>query len=82
MTHKREIKGIAVLKSGDKTIKVKVERRALHPRYHKFVRKFKNYLVHDETTAVNVGDTVVAIECRPISKSKAFRVKSKNLGVK
>ena len=51
-----------------------VERKVLHPRYHKTVKRFKKYLVHDEKNDTNVGDTIVAIECRPLSKTKTFRL--------
>jgi len=76
MTHKREIQGIVVKKAGDKTATVLVERRVMHPRYHKTVKRFKKYLVHDENNQTNVGDEVVAVECRPMSKTKTFRLKS------
>jgi small subunit ribosomal protein S17 len=76
MTHKREIQGIVVKKAGDKTATVMVERRVMHPRYHKTVKRFKKYLVHDENNQLNVGDEVVAIECRPLSKTKSFRLKN------
>ncbi len=75
MALKREIKGTVVKRAGEKTITVLVERKVTHPRYHKIVKRFKKYLVHDESNDVNVGDTVVAIECRPISKTKTFRLK-------
>lgn len=75
MTHKREIQGIVVKRAGDKTATIVVERRVLHPRYHKTVKRFKKYLIHDEENTLNVGDKVVAVECRPISKSKSFRLK-------
>ena len=76
MTHKREIQGNVIKIAGDKTATVLVERRVMHPRYHKVVKRFKKYLVHDEKNELKVGDEVVAIECRPISKRKAFRLKS------
>ena len=76
MTLKREIQGVVVQKAGDKTITVLVERRVMHPRYRKFVKRFKKYLVHDESNQVKAGDTVSAIECRPLSKRKAFRLKT------
>ena len=76
MTHKREIQGNVVKIAGDKTITVLVERRVMHPRYHKVVKRFKKYLVHDERNECSVGDEVVAIECRPLSKTKSFRLKS------
>ncbi|MDD3775058.1 MAG: 30S ribosomal protein S17 [Sulfurovaceae bacterium] len=71
---KREITGTVIKKAGDKTATVLVERKVLHPRYHKTVKRFKKYLVHDEANTVNVGDTVSAIECRPLSKTKSFRL--------
>ena len=75
-THKREIQGVVVKRSGDKTVSVVVTRSVLHPRYHKIVKRFKKYLVHDERNEVNEGDTVIAVECRPLSKTKSFRLKT------
>ncbi|KIM07830.1 MAG: 30S ribosomal protein S17 [Sulfurovum sp. FS08-3] len=69
---KREIQGTVIKKAGDKTATVLVERKVLHPRYHKTVKRFKKYLVHDEENNTNVGDEISAIECRPLSKRKAF----------
>jgi len=71
---KREITGTVIKKAGDKTATVLVERKVLHPRYHKTVKRFKKYLIHDEANTVNVGDMVSAIECRPLSKTKSFRL--------
>jgi len=75
MALKRVIQGKVVKSAGDKTVTVLVERKVVHPRYHKIVKRFKKYLVHDESNEVNVGDTVSAIECRPLSKTKSFRLK-------
>jgi len=75
-THKREIQGTVVKISGEKTASVLVERKVLHPRYHKTVKRFKKYLIHDEKSELKLGDTVVAIECRPLSKTKSFRLKT------
>ena len=75
MAYKRVIQGTVVKKSGDKTISLLVERKVMHPKYHKIVKRFKKYLVHDERNEANVGDVVTAIECRPISKRKSFRLK-------
>ena len=71
---KRQISGVVIKKAGDKTSTILVERRVLHPRYHKTVKRFKKYLIHDEKNEVNVGDTIIAIECRPLSKTKTFRL--------
>ncbi len=76
MTHKREIQGVVVKKSGEKTVSVLVTRSVLHPKYHKTVKRFKKYLIHDEKNELNVGDSVIAIECRPLSKTKSFRLKT------
>jgi len=75
MALKREIQGKVVKKAGDKTATVLVERKVVHPRYHKIVKRFKKYLIHDENNETNVGDIVSAIECRPLSKTKSFRLK-------
>ncbi|MFQ6342289.1 30S ribosomal protein S17 [Campylobacter sp. VTCC 70190] len=76
MAFKREIQGVVVKIAGEKTASVLVERKVVHPRYRKIVKRFKKYLIHDERNEVKVGDVVVAIECRPLSKRKAFRLKS------
>ncbi|GHS87859.1 30S ribosomal protein S17 [Campylobacterota bacterium] len=74
--HKREIRGIVVSRSGDKSAKIRVERRVLHPRYHKIVKRFNTFVIHDEKNELQIGDLVVAIETAPISKSKNFRLKT------
>ena len=73
--HKRVIQGRIVSKAGDKSVVVLVERNVLHPKYRKIVKRFKKYTIHDENNEAKIGDVVSAIECRPISKSKAFRLK-------
>lgn len=73
--HKRVIQGRIVSKAGDKSVVVLVERKVLHPKYRKIVKRFKKYTIHDEKNEAKIGDVVSAIECRPISKSKAFRLK-------
>ncbi len=71
---KRQISGTVIKKAGEKTVSIVVERKVIHPRYHKTVKRFKKYLIHDEKSEVNVGDTISAIECRPLSKTKSFRL--------
>ncbi len=75
-THKREIQGVVVKLSGEKTVSVLVTRSVMHPKYHKIVKRFKKYLIHDEKSEAKVGDTVIARECRPLSKTKSFRLKT------
>jgi len=76
MANKREIQGNVIKIAGQKTVTLLVERRVMHPRYHKVVKRFKKYLVHDERNEVKVGDEIIAVECRPLSKTKSFRLKS------
>lgn len=59
----------------DKTITVLVERRAKHPLYGKVVKKFKKYQVHDANNRYKIGDIVEIVECKPISKTKAWTVR-------
>ena len=70
---KKELKGI-VISSGKmrKTIKVLVETLVKHPRYKKYIKKRKKYLVHDENEIAREGDIVLIRESRPISKLKHF----------
>ena len=72
MALKREVQGKVVKVAGEKTVTILVERKVMHPRYHKIVKRFKKYLVHDENNETGAGDTVKAIECKPISKNKSF----------
>ena len=71
---KRVIQGKVVKKSGDKSFSVLVERKVLHPKYRKIVKRFKKYIIHDENNSCNIGDVVEAIECKPISKRKSFKL--------
>jgi small subunit ribosomal protein S17 len=71
---KRQITGTVIKIAGEKSATILVERKVIHPRYHKTVKRFKKYIIHDEKGSAKVGDTVSAIECRPISKRKSFRL--------
>jgi small subunit ribosomal protein S17 len=75
-TNPRTLSGVVVSDKMDKTITVKVERRVKHPVYGKFIRKSSKVHAHDEDNSCNVGDTVTVVECRPISKSKTWMLKS------
>jgi small subunit ribosomal protein S17 len=58
----------------DKTVTVLVERKVKHPLYGKFIRRSTKLHVHDANNECNEGDTVSIAECRPISKSKCWRL--------
>lgn len=71
---RRVLQGTVVSNATDKTVTVLVERRVMHPVYKKFIRQSKKYAAHDETNSVQQGATVSIEECRPISKTKKWRV--------
>ena len=66
--------GTVVSDAMDKTVVVKVENLVKHTLYHRFVRRSSKFVAHDEGNACKVGDKVQIVECRPLSKSKKFRV--------
>jgi len=70
----RTIPGSVVSNKMDKSITVLVERRVLHPLYKKTIRKSTKLHAHDEGNECNIGDMVLIQECRPISKSKSWRL--------
>jgi len=72
--NKRTIKGVVVSNRMDKTIVVKTEQLVKHPVFHKYVRRHKKYKAHDESNSCKIGDTVLIIESRPISKEKRWRM--------
>lgn len=58
----------------DKTVVVLVERLVKHRLYKKYVRKHTKFAVHDENNACRVGDKVLIIQSRPMSKTKRWRI--------
>lgn len=72
--NKRTIKGVVISNKMDKTIVVKAERLVKHPVFHKYVRKHVKYKAHDEQNQSKLGDTVLIIESRPLSKEKRWRM--------
>ena len=68
------LSGKVVSDKMDKTITVLVERKVKHPLYGKIMIRSKKYHVHDERNEFHPGDMVVIEECRPLSKTKAWRV--------
>lgn len=70
----RTLQGSVTSNKMDKSITVMVERRVLHPLYKKYIRRSTKFHAHDENNDCNIGDTVQITECRPISKSKSWRL--------
>jgi len=58
----------------DKTVTVMVERKVKHPIYKKYIRRSTTFHVHDEENQCREGDVVRITECRPISKTKTWRL--------
>jgi len=71
---RRILKGTVVSDKCDKTVTVVVERRVRDPLYGKIIRRSAKYAAHDEGNVWKIGDKVVIEECRPLSKSKKWRV--------
>lgn len=70
----RALTGTVVSDKMNKTVTVLVERKVKHPLYGKIIRLSKKYHAHDENNEYKLGDTVVIEECRPLSRTKAWRV--------
>ena len=78
VAQKRIVKltGRVVSNKMDKTITVLVERRVAHPIYQKYVRRTSKFHAHDENNECKIGDVVSILQCRPLSKTKAWRLDS------
>jgi small subunit ribosomal protein S17 len=68
------VEGRVVSNKMDKTITVLVERQVKHALYGKYIRRSSKLHAHDEDNACNEGDVVRVTECRPLSKTKNWRV--------
>lgn len=66
--------GIVTSDKADKTIAVTVVSRETHPVYGKQYTVSRKYAAHDEKNEAKIGDKVIIVETRPVSKSKAFRL--------
>ena len=66
--------GVVVSASGDKTCVIKIEERKQHPIYKKMMTTSKKLHAHDEKKEAEVGDTVLVMETRPMSKLKHWRL--------
>ncbi len=66
--------GRVVSDKGDKSITVMIERKVKHPIYGKYIRRSTKLHAHDESNQCRIGDTVIVEQCRPISKTKTWRL--------
>ena len=73
-TQLRTVEGRVVSNKMDKTVTILVERQVKHALYGKYIRRSSKLHAHDEENSCNEGDIVRVAECRPLSKSKNWRV--------
>ena len=71
---KNNTDAVVVSKSGDKSVVCQIDYKVKHPRYGKYIRRRTKLGVHDPQNQANVGDHVEITECRPISKTKNWRL--------
>jgi len=67
--------GVVVSNAMDKSVVVRTERILRHKLYGKYIRRHIKYMAHDADNNCNIGDRVLIEECRPLSKSKRWRVR-------
>ena len=70
----RKLTGTIVSVAREKTITVKVERKKVHPKYKKYLRVSAKFHAHDEDNVGKMGDLVIIRECKPISKTKTWKL--------
>lgn len=66
--------GIVSSNKMDKTVVVSIKDKVQHPLYGKIINRTVKYKAHDESNACGVGDKVLIMETRPLSKDKRWRV--------
>jgi len=71
---KRTLQGVVTSSAGDKSATIMIERRIKHPIYGKFIKRSTKIHLHDEANECNKGDTILIEECRPMSKTKSWKL--------
>ena len=71
---KRTLQGVVTSSAGDKSATIMIEHRIKHPIYGKFIKRSTKLHVHDEANECNKGDTILIEECRPMSKTKSWKL--------
>lgn len=67
--------GVVISDKMDKSRVVGVDRMVLHPLFKKYFRRTTRFHVHDEANETHVGDQVEIVECRPVSRTKSWKLK-------
>ena len=71
---RREFRGVVVSDKCDKTVTVKVDTMVKHPVYKKYIKRSSKFAAHDADNSAKQGDYVTIQECRPLSKSKTWKI--------
>ncbi len=71
----RQLIGTVVSNKMDKTVVVLVEKLVRHPLYKKYIRRRSRFSAHDEGNVCQIGDKVLILESRPLSRTKCWRVR-------
>ena len=71
---RKERSGLVISDRMQKTVVVSVERTVMHPRYRKYLKRRTKVKAHDENNQCHVGDRVVIVESRPLSRDKRWAV--------
>ena len=71
---RKERQGVVVSDKMDKTVVVAIEDNVRHPLYKKIIKRTVKFKAHDEQNACGVGDKVMIMETRPLSKDKNWRL--------
>jgi len=74
--NKKTRQGSVISNKMEKSVVVLVERTVRHKLYGKYIKRRVKYMAHDSANECNIGDTVLIEECRPLSKSKRWRVRT------
>lgn len=72
----RTLRGVVLSNKMSKTITVEVVRTVRHPKYNKYLKKRARYYAHDESGQAGIGDIVIIVESRPLSKLKRWRLQT------
>jgi small subunit ribosomal protein S17 len=70
----RTVTGRVISDKMEKSAVVLVERRVPHPLYGKYIRRSTKLHIHDENNECKEGDTVTIQECRPVSRTKCWKL--------
>jgi small subunit ribosomal protein S17 len=71
---RKERIGVVSSNAMNKSIVVTIEQKKKHGKYGKFIKQTNKFMAHDEKEECNVGDKVLIMETRPLSKNKCWRL--------